>query len=296
MNKNIIIAIIAILVLAGGGVYYYTNRTKIVDENKHHDHITPHATESASTNTNMDNVAGMDHNQINMSGSGSKEAGTRVIVKNSSLKSGLQELSFQLYGTDGDSWADKDLKETHTKKMHFIVVSNDFSNYQHLHPAFSGGVWKVSLNLKGKTGYQAYVDVDSNEVGAEVLRLPLSVGSVASTVRVSQNEKALTKNNINTTITGIDDLVIEKESTITFMLTSDGKSVIPENYLGAKGHVVALSSDPNVFIHGHPSDDADAKEVHFAFTFASEGTYTLFAQFQVNGKVETYPFTVKVAK
>lgn len=293
MNKNIIIAIIAILVLGAGGAYYI-NSTKVVDESKPHVDAVPHTT--VETKNTTSDMAGMDHSQMNMSGLGSKEAGTRVITKNNSLKSGTQELSFQLYGADGDSWSDKDLKEAHTKKMHFILVSNDFSDYQHVHPAFSGDVWKVSLNLKDKTGYQAYVDVNSNELGAEVLRIPLAVGSVVSNTKVSQNEKTLTKNNITTTVTGTDNLVVGRENTITFMLTNNGKSVTPENYLGAKGHVVALSSDPNVFIHGHPSEDADVKEVHFAFTFASVGTYTLFAQFQVNGKVETYPFTVKVAK
>lgn len=290
MNKNIIIAIIAVLVLVGG-TYYYLTTKNVVDESKPHEDATPHATETTNPN---DGMAGMENGQMNMMGPGSKEAGTRVIIKNSSLKSGTQELSFQVYGTDGDSWGDKDLKIAHEKKMHFIVVSNNFSDYQHIHPSFSNETWKVNLDLKDKTGYHAYVDVDSNELGTEVLRFPLSVGSVINSSKISQNEKTVTKNSITTTITGIDTLVTGKVNTVTFALTSGVKSITPEKYLGAKGHVVALTNDPNIFIHGHPSEDADVKEVHFEFNFQKEGTYTLFAQFQVNGKVETYPFTVNV--
>ncbi len=72
------------------------------------------------------------------------------------------------------------------------------------------------------------------------------------------------------------------------------KIIETENYLGAKGHVIALNDDPNVYIHGHPDDHTGNKEVHFAFNFKQKGNYTLFAQFKVGGKVETYPFTVSV--
>ena len=56
---------------------------------------------------------------------------------------------------------------------------------------------------------------------------------------------------------------------------------------------MALGDDPNTFVHGHPDDHGD-NEVHFAFSFKNVGTYTLFAQFQVDGVVRTYPFTVTV--
>ena len=71
------------------------------------------------------------------------------------------------------------------------------------------------------------------------------------------------------------------------------KIIETENYLGAKGHVIALNDDPNVYIHGHPDDHGDS-EIHFVFSFEKAGTYTLFAQFQVNGVVTTYPFTISV--
>jgi hypothetical protein len=87
--------------------------------------------------------------------------------------------------------------------------------------------------------------------------------------------------------------VVGAENKITFTVTQNNKVVAPENYLGAKGHVVALGDDPNTFIHGHPDDHGDS-EIHFAFAFDKTGTYTLFAQFKVSGVVRTYPFTISV--
>ncbi len=286
MNKKIIIALAAIL-LIGGGIYYKTSQNTITStvSDGHTDHS--HDTTTPSTDTDHAMSSG-DH-----MATGATLAGTRVIVKNSSIKSGTQTLAFDLYGKDGDAWSDKDLKIAHEKKMHFIMVSSDFSDYQHVHPQFKDKLWQVQGNFKNNTAYQAYVDIDSNEDGPETLRLPIAVGTPQPVSKVSQKETTLTKSGIQVKMNAENGFTTGKENPIVFTLSKGGKSIIPENYLGAKGHVVALGDDPNIFIHGHPDDHGDS-EVHFAFSFEKAGTYTLFAQFQINGVVSTYPFTISV--
>jgi hypothetical protein len=141
--------------------------------------------------------------------------------------------------------------------------------------------------------YQAYVDIDSNEKGAETLRLPVTVGTPQALSKVSQKETSLTKDGITVSMNAPNGFVSGQENTVTFTITKNSKTIIPENYLGAKGHVVALGDDPNTFIHGHPNEDSDAG-IDFAFGFEKAGTYTLFGQFQVGGVVRTYPFTITV--
>jgi hypothetical protein len=288
MNKNIIFGAVGILVV-GAGAYFLMNRqSPAVASDGHTDHTHDEATTTSGTHTMPDgSTMGM-----NMS-TGAKLAGTRVIVKNTSYKTGKQTLSFVLYGKDGHEYGDADLKVAHEKKMHFIVVSNDFSNYQHLHPEFKDKLWQVEINLKNNTGYQAYVDVDSVEVGAEILRFPILVGTMTNLPKVSQNESTLKIDNTSVAIETGGNLLAGKDNSIVFKVSKNGNTVVPENYLGAKGHVVALGDNSDTFIHGHPNDHEDS-DVHFVFNFANAGTYTLFAQFKVDGVVRTYPFTVKV--
>lgn len=289
MNKQIIIGIIALSIVGGGAYYVGSSKTNKVASDGHTDH-----THDPILATVGGTVA-MNHNGETMAtmATGAKEAGTRVIVKNTSLKPGVQTLSFELYGKDGDAWGDKDLKVAHEKKMHFIIVSNNFANYQHVHPVYKDKLWQVDLTLDANTSYQAYVDVESNEDGDEVLRLPLVVGTPTAGTKVSQKETSLVKDGISVTMTALNGFVSGKENKVEFSLSKNGTSITSENYLGAKGHVVALGDDPNTFIHGHPDEDGDS-DIHFAFTFDKAGTYTLFAQFQVSGIVRTYPFTVEV--
>ncbi len=286
MNKKIIISIIAILIVAiGGGVYYTTSKNNVASDG-HTDHSHDEAT---SMGTDMEETHNMDAMK-----SGAELAGTRIIVKNSTFKSGEQVLSFVVYGKDGHEWGDKDLKVTHEKKMHFIMASADFSSYQHIHPEFKDGSWQATILLNNNTAYQAYVDIDSTEVGAEVLRLPIAVGAPKAVSKVSQKETSVTKDGVEVKLNAENGFVTGKDNLITFTLSKGGKNIVPENYLGAKGHVIALSEDPNSFIHGHPNEHGD-NDTHFAFNFAKAGTYTLFAQFQVAGAVNTYPFTITVA-
>lgn len=286
MNKQIIIGVLAVI-LIGGGTYYFMSSKSNVASDGHTDHT--HEEEDRK------GMEGMDHSKMPMMASGAILAGTRINIKNQSFKPGSQSLLFELFGQDGHAFDESLLKVTHEKKMHFILVSNDFSNYQHLHPEFKNNLWQVNLALDGNTGYQAYVDIDSNEDGAETLRVPVIVGTPTAKAKVSQKEATLSKDGVSVKMDAPKGFLSGHENEVTFTISQNGKTINPENYLGAKGHVVALGDDPNTFIHGHPSEDGDS-EAHFAFTFEKTGTYTLFAQFQVGGVVRTYPFTVNVTE
>lgn len=291
MNKNIILGAIGIIIV-GVSAYYLGSRSANVASDGH----TDHAHEVVATSThNMTGISGhaiADGTTMNMA-NGAKLAGTRIIVNNTSFKPGRQNLSFILYGTDGDAWGDKDLKIDQEKKMHFIVASNDFSSYQHIHPEFKDKNWQVELELKGNTGYQAYVDIDSNESGKEILRFPITLGTVNNTPRVSQNNTTLTVDNTSVEMQIEGSLVAGRENNILFKVKQNGKVVLPDNYLGAKGHLVVLGDNPDTYIHGHPVP-RDESDVHFVVSFTNPGTYTLFSQFKVGGIVRTYPFTVSV--
>jgi len=280
MNKTIIIAIATILVV-GGGIYYVTSQNK----------TTPIATDGHTDHVHKTDQSNKGH--MTTTPTGAVPAGTRIILKNGVLKAGSQNVSFELYGKDGHVFSDVELKVAHEKKMHFIMASSDFSDYQHIHPEFKDKLWQVPLTFKNNTAYLAYVDVESDEDGAETLRIPLSVGTPQPVSKVSQKETTLLKDGIEVKMNTENGFASGAENPATFTISKGGKTIVPENYLGAKGHVVALGDDPNTFIHGHPDDHGD-NEVHFAFDFAKAGTYTLFAQFQVGGVVRTYPFTVSV--
>ena len=60
----------------------------------------------------------------------------------------------------------------------------------------------------------------------------------------------------------VDGLQVKRDG-LSFDVTRDGKPVAVEDYLGAKGHLVALREGDLAFLHVHP----DADRLKFAATF-----------------------------
>ena len=79
---------------------------------------------------------------------------------------------------------------------------------------------------------------------------------------------------------------------MAFDVTRNGRPVAVEQYLGAKGHLVALRQGDLAFLHVHPDEGRPT----FMATFPTAGTYRLFLQFRAAGRVHTAAFTREVAR
>ena len=77
---------------------------------------------------------------------------------------------------------------------------------------------------------------------------------------------------------------------LTFDVTRNGKAVSLQDYLGAKGHLVALRDGDLAFLHVHPN----ASSLRFEAACPNVGRYRLFLQFRVAGQVHTAAFTLEV--
>lgn len=230
-------------------------------------------------------------------------AGSRIDLENkNSLKPGEVTFRFKLYGLDGHEFGDKDLAVVHEKKMHFLLVRDDMTGFQHLHPEYKNEKWEVATRVPEAGNYQLYVDVDPTEEEAIVLRVPVSIGGATA------NANAPTPNADVSAVDGNYKVVLTSEGTVktnehtklTFMVQQNGKAVSTiDPYLGAYGHVVLLRhTDPDDFYHVHPLTEtkpADGK-VQFEAQFPVKGRYTLYAQFNVNGSVRTFPITIDVSE
>ncbi len=183
-----------------------------------------------------------------------------------------------------------------TKLMHLIVVRDDFTGYQHLHPSLAAdGTFTVPLTLAQAGSYHAISDFTTGGKRyalAEILTAPGAVSRVAlpapSPMTVSDGyEVRLARGTV----------MAGKEAQLSFTVTQAGKPVTAlQPYLGAYGHLVALRKPDLAYSHVHPTaEDLKAGSITFSADFAAAGTYRLFLQFRTGGSVHTALFTVNVA-
>ncbi|MFE3976718.1 MULTISPECIES: hypothetical protein [unclassified Peribacillus] len=196
----------------------------------------------------------------------------------------------------------KDFEVEHEKLMHLIVVSKDLSYFDHIHPEYKGnGLFTVTPNFPSGGEYKIYADFTPKEGSKTVKSNVVTVaGNKAKTTPLTE-EKELTKVVDGKEVTlKFDHLMTGMDLTMTFTI-NDAKTKQPitnlQPYLGAVGHVVAISGDTETYLHVHPMDEkATGPNAKFMTSFPKSGLYKIWGQFQQNGKVFTVPFTINVPK
>jgi len=202
----------------------------------------------------------------------------------------------------------------HEKKIHLIVVSNDLSYFEHIHPDYQAdGSYKITVlensksysNGPGKNetrfanggDYTLFADYLPSGGSHQVEKIPVNVkGTAKAPVTYNANKLTATSDNFTVTlqISG-GKLITGAQMHIEGELTQNGKAVdvnTLENYLGAKAHMVVVSLNDKEYLHVHP--DVSAGKFDLNTTFKKPGIYRGWIQFQSAGKVHTVDFVMDV--
>lgn len=198
-------------------------------------------------------------------------------------------LDFRILGENGRAVRTFDLE--HTKRMHLIVVRRDLTGFQHLHPTLGAdGTWTAPLTLPEAGAYRVFADFSVDDQPT-TLADDLQVDGDVRSRALPAPARAAGTDGFRVRLT--DGAVrAGEESELRFDVTRDGRPVPLQDYLGAKGHLVALRRGDLAFLHVHP----DESSLRFEATFPNAGSYRLFLQFKVAGRVHTAPFTLEVSR
>ncbi|HET9431963.1 MAG TPA: heavy metal-binding domain-containing protein [Chitinophagaceae bacterium] len=224
-------------------------------------------------------------------------------------------LSFtpKVVGKESESVA---LDLQHEKKIHLIVVSDDLSYFEHIHPDFQAdGSYQIKVLAKGKSytegagknetrfenggNYFLFADYKPTGGSHQVEKVPFIVKGVPKVVvRYTTEKLSGNSGNYSVTLNATGGkLITGTQMHIAGTVLKDGKEIDAttlEDYLGAKAHMVVISLDDKEYLHVHP-DVANGKfDLHT--TFKNPGIYRGWIQFQADGKVHTVDFTMNVVK
>ncbi len=199
------------------------------------------------------------------------------------------DLEFRVADARGRTVRDFDVE--HTKRMHLIVVRRDMTSFQHLHPRQAAdGTWSAHADLADAGAYRVFADFS-------VAGTPRTLGTDLTV----DGEVRTTPLPAPDPVADVDGMQVRldegasragAETELRFTVTRAGRPVAIEDYLGAKGHLVALREGDLAFLHVHP----DARSLRFQATFPTAGRYRLFLQFQTEGRLHTAELTQEVGR
>lgn len=187
----------------------------------------------------------------------------------------------------------------HEKKIHFIMVSEDLSWFDHQHPEYTtAGSYDLPYTFKSGGQYILFADYKPTGGTHQVEKIAINVnGSPIKTVKWTEPRivskidgyvvKFINGNEMKSGIEGHINISIEK----------DGKSIKVdelEKYLGANAHIVMIGEQDKEYLHVHP--EAEEFPIHAHTMVSKPGIYRMWVQFQTNGKVHTADFVIKVGE
>lgn len=233
--------------------------------------------------------------------------------------------SYQVIDAD-DNQAITDLPLDHERPMHLILVSDDLTQFQHIHPELAtDGSYRVETTLPVAGTYRLYDEFvhDNQKVLDE---RELIVGAPSSTGASLTPDTAPKDVNGFTVALNAPEVIRAEEMThFSFEVTRNDQPVTDlEPYLGAAAHAAIVTNDGTGFAHTHGeaaspnaaasegnrhAEEGAAEEEHggghgvpaefgpqvaVEHTFAEPGLYKLWVQFRHDGQVITAPFVVEV--
>ena len=227
---------------------------------------------------------------MTLPGLAAAEDGLRLVADVDTQQLGAeQNYRFRIVGEDGTVTA---FDVEHTKRMHVIVVRRDFVGFQHVHPTMrNDGTWEIPLTLDDAGTYRVFadfvIDGDKHTLGTDLF----VGGDVNPESLPDQDTVADAGDGYTVELDGAPVAGIESE--LEFVVRRNGKVVsdLPE-YLGARGHLVAVRDGDLAYLHVH----ADEERLAFEADFPTVGAYRLFLQFTHGGEVRTAAFTVEAAE
>jgi len=210
---------------------------------------------------------------------------TLELARRSAPRGNPFELAFRILDRSGQTVRDFDVE--HTKRMHFIVVRRDMTGFQHLHPTENpDGTWSVPVTLPRAGSYRVFADFSIDDT-PYTLADDLTVDGPVRSQALPAPATSADVDGLRVALAG------DAEKELGFTVTRDGAPVAIQNYLGAKGHLVALREGDLAFLHVHP----DQNRLRFEATFPTAGRYRLFLQFKTaDGRLHTAAFTREVTR
>ncbi len=213
----------------------------------------------------------------------------------------------QLEKATGEPISPPDLVESHTKKIHLLIVDKSLTDYHHEHPAPTKvpGEYTFTFTPRKPGAYRIWADIRPYPLGLQQY-VALDIPAATESESLTQRETKL-----KATVDGLNyELILStnriqagRSTTAKLRITNpDGTGVTQlEPFMAAFAHLVGFNEDYETVLHMHPKGlpvfDTDARggpELEFQIYAQKPGFVRLFAQVQLEGQSHFAPFGIQV--
>jgi hypothetical protein len=195
-------------------------------------------------------------------------------------------------------------EKVHDRVLHLFVISQDLQTFAHVHPVLErSGALQIDIRLPTPGIYALIADFvpagGAPQLAQHAIATADYAGDFAAVPELRQDLASRSDSGVSVRLRPPDPRPA-REQLLTFTLQDVGTGAPVtdlEPYLGASGHLLAVSADLSVVFHSHAVEAISSPRgptVVFQVMFPRPGLYRVWAQFQRRSRVITVPFTIAV--
>lgn len=213
----------------------------------------------------------------------------------------------------------KEFELVHERLLHFIMTTDDMSWFEHQHPVRGeDGLFHLTWTFPRPGNYRLYADFTPADGDNQIKPIPFTVGGGAAKAYPLTPDTRWVKEvgdlRFQLQVRPGTPLRMEKAALLTYTIRDARGRLVKDvqPYIGAMGHLLAISADGKEFVHTHvlqtASQSMEVGRPHvtpamisqsgpvfsFMLTLPTGGLYKTWAQFMHGNKVYTVPFTFAV--
>lgn len=259
--------------------------------------MTTSTTATSASNSQPTESTAHEHagNSGSTSGSSSSAEGLELVLSTTSPDAALMGLEFSIVGADKkvvDRLAD--YETVHEKQMHVTLVKHDLSEYRHVHPVLSAGVWSVEPLTLPEGFYRLVADFSIKDQKHVALGVDIIVGSSPSMSMAQFSQEVRTSSSSSYSVSVSGSPQHESSQVLSFVVSKDGVPVSQvDTYLGANGHLVSYDASSLDYTHLHPNPGMENGTVTFTAPASDHGFYKYFLEVKLDGEVRLFAFVLE---
>lgn len=190
----------------------------------------------------------------------------------------------------------RDFETIHEKLFHLFIVSGDLRYFAHEHPILEpSGSFEYKWTVPQSGQFRLLADFyPRNGTPQLIAKTIIAAGRVTQGHTLEPDLAAKQSENLRVSLTTEPAEPIAGKKTMLFFHLEPGDKLEP--YLGAWGHLLAVSSDLIDMTHSHPAWENAGATIQFNVIFPRRGIHRVWVQFQRDGKVNTAAFNVPVSE
>ncbi|HEY8403851.1 MAG TPA: heavy metal-binding domain-containing protein [Flavobacteriales bacterium] len=188
------------------------------------------------------------------------------------------------------------LNSIHEKKIHLVIVSEDLSQFMHVHPAYTAdGDYEVNVTFPIGGRYLLYADYQPAGASHQLEKQTLEV-SGAGMVATKYTSSKLSSSDAGVSLTlrtPTGNFKTNQMMHIDGVLTIDGMPLDAsklDNYLQSKAYGIIIHTEDKSYNHVH--GELNGNLLHMHTKLSKPGLYRAWIQFMYKGQLHTTDFVI----